>query len=336
MIEKENGIIYEEINNDTNSKDNLVQALVNNFRYAFNSHDPKVFASLLVEDAEWTDVTGITTVGKKEIERLHISPFQTALKDATLDVKSFRNKWINDNIVSIEIKWESFGHRTPEGIPIQTIRHGLLNLIATITATKVEGKGQTLKIVSAYNNDYTSTFTLSDRKKVVDKIKHPKNSLSKLPVIERLYETHLTVSNLERSISFYRDVIGLQFGIKDMEHNCAFLFAGRPEQSMLGLWSTNMAPIGLKLHIAFKVNINDLFNIPSTLRSKGIIPLNIYEEETDDPTVIPFIPSASVYFHDPDRHLLEYLALLDEEPRPNLEIVPWSEWINPRKKIDAG
>ncbi len=76
MTEKENGIIHEEINNDTNSKDSLVQALVNNFRDAFNSHDPKVFASLLVEDAEWTDVTGITTVGKKEIERLHITLFK--------------------------------------------------------------------------------------------------------------------------------------------------------------------------------------------------------------------------------------------------------------------
>ena len=332
MTEKENDIIPEAINNNISSKDSLVQGLVNNFRDAFNSHDPKVFASLLVEDAEWTDVTGTTTVGKREIEDLHIYPFQTVLKDATLDVKSFRNKWINDNIVSIEIKWESSGHKTPEGNLIQNIRHGLLNLIATITATKVEGKGPTLKIVSAHNNDYTSTFTLSDRKKVVDKIKYSESSLSKLPVIESLYETHLTVSNLEKSISFYRDVLGLEFGIKDMEHNCAFLFAGGPKQSMLGLWSKGMAPIGLKLHIAFKVNINDLFNTSSTLRTKGIIPLNIYEEETDDPTVIPFIPSASVYFRDPDGHLLEYLALLDEDPRPNLEIIPWSEWISKKDK----
>jgi lactoylglutathione lyase len=332
MIEKEGCDIDENTNNETNHKESLVRSLVFDFRDAFNSHDPKVFANLLVEDAEWTDVTGTTMVGKSEIEHHHAYPFQTVLKEATLDVKSFRNKWINDSIVSIEIKWESFGHRTLEGIPIPTVRHGLLNLIATITATKIEGKDQTLKIVSAHNNDYTSTFTLSDRKKVVDKIKHSENSLPKLPVIERIYETHLTVSNLEKSISFYRDVIGLQFGIKDLEHNCAFLFAGSPEQSMLGLWSTSMAPIGLKLHIAFKVNINDLFNIPNTLRSKGIIPLNIFEKETNDPTVIPFIPSASVYFRDPDGHLLEYLALLDEEPRPNLKIGPWSEWIS--KKIN--
>jgi len=78
-------------------KDNLVQSLVNNFRDAFNSHDPIVFASLLVEDAEWTDVTGTTMVGKKEIEHQHTYPFQTVLKEAVLDVRSFRNKWINDD-----------------------------------------------------------------------------------------------------------------------------------------------------------------------------------------------------------------------------------------------
>lgn len=330
MTEKRDDIISEVINKDTNSKDNLVRSLVFDFRNAFNSHDPRVLANLLVEDAEWTDVMGTTMVGKGEIEHQHTYPFQTVLKEATLDVKSFRNKWINDAIVSIEIKWESFGHKTPEGVDIPTVRHGLLNLIATITDN--DRKEPTLKIVSAHNNDYTATFTQSDRKKVVDKFKHSKSSFSKLPVVERLYETHLTVSNLERSISFYRDVIGLEFGIKDVEHNCAFLFAGGPNQSMLGLWSTRMAPIGLKLHIAFKVNINDLFNIPSTLRSKGIIPLNIYEEETYDPTVIPFIPSASVYFRDPDGHLLEYLALLDEDPRPNLEIGPWSDWISKKYK----
>lgn len=332
MTEKENDIIPKAININISSKDSLVQTLVNNFRNAFNSHDPKVFASLLVEDAEWTDVTGTTTVGKREIEDLHIYPFKTVLNDATLVVKSFRNRWIDDNIVSIEIKWESFGHKTPEGIPVQNIRYGSLNLIATITGTHCEGSSPTLKIISAHNNDHTSTFTQSDRKKVFDNFKYSERGSSKLPVVERIYETHLTVSNLERSISFYRDVMGLEFVIKDMEHNCAFLFAGGHKQSMLGLWSTNMAPIGLKLHIAFKVNINDLFNIPSTLRSKGIIPLNIYEEETDDPTVIPFIPSASVYFRDPDGHLLEYLALLDEDPRPNLKIVSWSEWIKKKDK----
>jgi lactoylglutathione lyase len=33
-----------------------------------------------------------------------------------------------------------------------------------------------------------------------------------------------------------------------------------------------------------------------------------------------------VYFRDPDGHLLEYLAMLDESPRPASGILPWSEW----------
>jgi len=60
---------------------------------------------------------------------------------------------------------------------------------------------------------------------------------------------------------------------------------------------------------------------------KEIMPINIYEVETDYPTMIPFLPSVSAYFRDPDRHLLEYLVLVEEEPGPNLKIGLWSEWI---------
>jgi lactoylglutathione lyase len=321
VIEKKNG--------NANYKDSLVLSLVNEFRDAFNSHDPKTFGSLLVEDAEWTDVIGTTMTGKKEIEHQHKYPFQTVLREATLIVKSFRKKWIGDNLVSIEIKWESFGHRTPEGVKIPTIRYGLLNVIAT--KVEDEGKKSMLKIVSAHNNDYTSTFTKSDRKKVIDETKHYQKNSARLPIIEDLFETHLTVSNLERSITFYRDILGLDVGIKVSEHNCAFLWIGGPKQSMLGLWSTGLVPIGSKLHVAFKVSINDLLNLPSVLRAKGITPVNVLGEETDEPTVISFIPSVSVYFHDPDGHLLEYLALLDEEPRPNLGIITWSQWANQEK-----
>jgi hypothetical protein len=43
--------------------------------------------------------------------------------------------------------------------------------------------------------------------------------------------------------------------------------------------------------------------------------------------VIGWMPAATLYFRDPDGHLLEYLTMLDEEPRPDLRIVPWSDWL---------
>jgi hypothetical protein len=78
------------------------------------------------------------------------------LKEARVDVKSYVSKWISDEIVSIDIKWESSGHRTPEGKPIPTIRYGLLNLIAKKIK---EGEDTTTLItIIAHNNDYTSTL----------------------------------------------------------------------------------------------------------------------------------------------------------------------------------
>jgi lactoylglutathione lyase len=100
---------------------------------------------------------------------------------------------------------------------------------------------------------------------------------------------------------------------------------------MLGLWSMGSIPNGLKLHIAFKVNVNDLFDVPKRLRSKGISPLDFFGQETGEPTVICWMPTASVFFRDPDDHLIEYLAILDEEPRLPLGGIPWSDWIVQKK-----
>jgi hypothetical protein len=108
-------------------------------------------------------------IGRNEIENQHLYPFTTVLKEAKLDVKSYRSKWIIDEIVSVDIKWESAGHRRPEGKPIPTIRYGLLNLIAK--KVKKEGVDTRLKIIIAHNNDYTSTYTQSDRERIVEQRK---------------------------------------------------------------------------------------------------------------------------------------------------------------------
>ena len=66
-------------NDNSNSNNNLVQNLVDNFRDAFNSHDPKMLGSLLIEDAQWTNVIGYTMIGRNEIEKQHKYHFTTVL-----------------------------------------------------------------------------------------------------------------------------------------------------------------------------------------------------------------------------------------------------------------
>ena len=144
--------------------------------------------------------------------------------------------------------------------------------------------------------------------------------------VKGLFETHLTVSDLQRSITFYKDVIGLELGLEVPDRNCAFFWIGESKRSMLGLWSIGTMPLGLVLHIAFEVTLNDLLSAPKRLRSNGIIPLSFFGQETDEPSVLCWMPAASIFFRDPDGHLIEYLAILNEPSQPSLGIISWSNW----------
>jgi lactoylglutathione lyase len=143
--------------------------------------------------------------------------------------------------------------------------------------------------------------------------------------VRGLFETHLTVADLPRSVAFYRDVVGLPIALEVPERGAAFHWIGAPGRAMLGLWSIGSAPMGMRLHVAFDMSLEDVLAAPAALRDRGIQPLSFFEEPADEPSVIGWMPAAAVYFHDPDGHLLEYLAMLDGPPRPELGIVGWSE-----------
>jgi len=136
----------------------------------------------------------------------------------------------------------------------------------------------------------------------------------------------LTVSELGRSVAFYRDVVGLPLAREFPERGAAFFWCGAPGASMLGLWSKGSMPMGLTLHIAFDVALDDVLASPERLRALGVKAYSFFGEETNEPTVIAWMPAAAVYFRDPDGHLLEYLAMLTERPRADLGILPWSQW----------
>jgi lactoylglutathione lyase len=142
-----------------------------------------------------------------------------------------------------------------------------------------------------------------------------------------LFETHLNVRDLGRSIAFYTNVVGLECAHVDQQRQVAFFWIGGHGHTMLGLWSGGSAPNAMRLHIAFRVDHQTVLASPSALKLAGIDPLDFYGEVTDQPSVIGWMPAVSVYFADPDDHLLEYLAMLPDEPRPDIGVVTYSEWI---------
>ena len=147
-----------------------------------------------------------------------------------------------------------------------------------------------------------------------------------VPMVSRLFEAHLTVRDMDRSVAFYRDVVGLPLALRLPERGAAFHWIGRPGHSMLGLWSLGSAPAAITSHIAFAATLQDVLGACDALRRAGVAPLSFFGDETTEPSVIAWMPAAAVYFRDPDGHQLEYLAMLDDAARPELDIVSWSDW----------
>ena len=144
--------------------------------------------------------------------------------------------------------------------------------------------------------------------------------------VDGLFEAHLTVADMKRSINFYRDVVGLELAYEVRERGAAFFWCGEAGKSMLGLWSLSSMPMGLSLHVAFAVSLEALLSAPAALDELGVQPLSFFGTAADEPSVLGWMPAAAIYFRDPDGHQLEFLTMLDQPPRPGLGIVSWSEW----------
>ncbi len=145
--------------------------------------------------------------------------------------------------------------------------------------------------------------------------------------LEGLFESHLTVRDLDRSIEFYTGIVGLELAHRVPERQAAFLWIGGRGQHMLGLWSIGTAPNALRLHIAFRATLADVEASVGRLKALGIVPRDGGGgREITEPIVFGWMPAASVYFDDPDGHSLEYIAMLDGAPRPELGIVSLSRW----------
>jgi len=151
--------------------------------------------------------------------------------------------------------------------------------------------------------------------------------------IKGLFEAHIIVRDLQRSVAFYRDVLGLEVGIEQPERPATFLWVGGRGKSMLGIFTLGSWPTQMmQHHLSFQVKLEDLLAAPQRLRLAGITPKGRRTpnhprgEPTDEPIVFAWMPAASIFFDDPDGNLLEYIAMLSEPPRPEQGIVSWSEW----------
>ena len=116
--------------------------------------------------------------------------------------------------------------------------------------------------------------------------------------IKGLYEVAIKVKDLARAEAFYKDVLGLEEGIRDPTRNWLFLYAGG-NAGMVVLqedktdWPTQ--------HFAFTVDQADVERAATMLKDRGV--------EVSEPVFHEWMNSVSLYFDDPDGHALELIAL---------------------------
>ncbi len=145
-----------------------------------------------------------------------------------------------------------------------------------------------------------------------------------------LYETHLPVADTNLAQRFYQEIIGLPFAYRDPTRDIVFLWADTKEKAMIGLWGPTtgrgkQTDGAQECHIAFAISLEELFAAIPKLNGHGIETHGFSGKRTNEPSVIGWMPSAQIYFRDPDGHMLEFITVLPDPPNPSF-IGAYSEW----------
>jgi lactoylglutathione lyase len=124
----------------------------------------------------------------------------------------------------------------------------------------------------------------------------------------RILHTMLRVGDLERSIAFYRDVLGMQLlsrkDYPDGKFTLAFLGYGKnPEHAEIELthnWDTKSYELGTAFgHLA--VGVDDIYKTCEELKHKGV-------KVTREPGPMKFGGSPIAFIEDPNGYKIELVA----------------------------
>jgi len=147
-------------------------------------------------------------------------------------------------------------------------------------------------------------------------------------MIKGLFETHLYVSDLERSAAFYKNVLQLEECHRDEKRNIIFFWIGAPQRSMLGLWQKPGSEVQPR-HFAFECEPEWILNDAVIfLQRHHVLCYNFLNDGNDEPMVFAWMPAIAVYFNDPDGHVLEFIGILKGDPIPEAGVVSYRKWLH--------
>jgi uncharacterized protein (TIGR02246 family) len=107
-----------------------VRTALASFVEAWNKHDAKAFSMVFAEDADFTNVGGLSAHGRAEVEEFHAPRFATTFKESHQRITETKIGFVKLDVAAVDARWEMTGARNPEGQEIP-LRKGLLSFVMT-------------------------------------------------------------------------------------------------------------------------------------------------------------------------------------------------------------
>jgi uncharacterized protein (TIGR02246 family) len=121
----------------TQADEQAIHSVMDSFMDAWNRHDAKAWTAVFTEDADFTNVFGVSARGRSDIEQFHAKVFATVFKDSHQKYTAIKTRFIRPDVAAVDVHWEMTGSTDPAGNPVP-LRQGLLNF----TMTKSHDKWQ--------------------------------------------------------------------------------------------------------------------------------------------------------------------------------------------------
>lgn len=115
---------------DKSKEEEGVRTALADFIEAWNRHDARAFSMVFAEDADFTNVGGLSAHGRAEVEKFHAPRFATTFKDTRQTITETKIRFIKPDVAAVDARWEMTGARSADGQDIP-LRKGLLNFVMT-------------------------------------------------------------------------------------------------------------------------------------------------------------------------------------------------------------
>ena len=103
--------------NAQNQDSIAITQVISNYESTFNQMDPKAYANLFAEDANFVNWQGKAAYGRDSIEKFHINTFKH-LRTTQLKFISHNIRFIKPDVATVDINLVNINMTTPDGKPL--------------------------------------------------------------------------------------------------------------------------------------------------------------------------------------------------------------------------